>query len=57
MARRPTTIAWSACVFLVLLRLAIGWHFLVEGYEKVVSVATGPTESVAGTSRPWTSAG
>ena len=21
-------------VFLVLLRMAIGWHFLVEGYEK-----------------------
>src|SRR4051812_23892996 len=38
-------------VFLVLLRLAIGWHFLVEGYEKVHSVSLGRTE----TNRPWTS--
>jgi uncharacterized membrane protein YphA (DoxX/SURF4 family) len=37
--------------FLVLLRLVIGWHFLVEGIDKVQSVMTGPTES----SRPWTS--
>jgi uncharacterized membrane protein YphA (DoxX/SURF4 family) len=40
-------------VFLVLLRLAIGWHFLFEGVEKVHSVMTGPTE----TNRPWTSEG
>jgi len=38
-------------VFLVLLRLAIGWHFLVEGLEKIHSVNLGPTES----NRPWTS--
>lgn len=38
---------------LVWLRLAIGWHFLVEGYDKVESVYRGPTEA----SRPWTSAG
>jgi uncharacterized membrane protein YphA (DoxX/SURF4 family) len=37
--------------FLVLLRLAIGWHFVVEGVEKIHSVQVGPTE----TSRPWTS--
>jgi uncharacterized membrane protein YphA (DoxX/SURF4 family) len=37
--------------FLVLLRLAIGWHFLFEGIEKIQSVQTGPTE----TNRPWTS--
>src|SRR2546430_101455 len=37
--------------FLVLLRLAIGWHFLVEGVEKIQSVVIGPTEA----SRPWTS--
>src|SRR5438067_10083912 len=37
--------------FLVLLRFAIGWHFLIEGVEKVQSVNLGPTES----SRPWTS--
>jgi uncharacterized membrane protein YphA (DoxX/SURF4 family) len=38
-------------IFLVLLRLAIGWHFLLEGIEKIQSVSTGPTE----TNRPWTS--
>src|SRR5438105_626966 len=38
-------------VFLVLLRLAIGWHFFFEGIEKVESVRLGPTS----TNRPWTS--
>jgi uncharacterized membrane protein YphA (DoxX/SURF4 family) len=38
-------------VFLVLLRIAIGWHFLVEGIDKIQSVNLGPTE----TNRPWTS--
>ena len=38
-------------VFLVLLRLAIGWHFLFEGIEKIESVNVGPTT----TNRPWTS--
>jgi len=36
---------------LVLLRLAIGWHLLVEGYVKLHSLWTGPTE----TSQPFTS--
>jgi uncharacterized membrane protein YphA (DoxX/SURF4 family) len=40
-------------VFLILLRLAIGWHFLFEGIEKIQSVQLGPTE----TNRPWTSRG
>src|ERR1700730_6578446 len=40
-------------IFLVLLRLAIGWHFLFEGLEKVQSVYLGPTT----TSQPFTSAG
>jgi uncharacterized membrane protein YphA (DoxX/SURF4 family) len=40
-------------VFLVLLRLAIGWHFLFEGIEKIQSVDLGPTE----TNRPWSSEG
>jgi uncharacterized membrane protein YphA (DoxX/SURF4 family) len=41
-------------VFLVLLRLAIGWHFFFEGFEKIRSVdLVGPTE----TNRPWTSKG
>jgi uncharacterized membrane protein YphA (DoxX/SURF4 family) len=39
-------------VFLVLMRLAIGWHFLFEGLEKIQSVELGPTE----TNRPWSSA-
>jgi uncharacterized membrane protein YphA (DoxX/SURF4 family) len=39
--------------FLVLLRLAIGWHFLFEGAHKIHSVWVGPTE----TNRPWTSVG
>ena len=28
----------TAMVFLILLRLAIGWHFLVEGVQKIDSV-------------------
>jgi uncharacterized membrane protein YphA (DoxX/SURF4 family) len=39
--------------FLVLLRLAIGWHFLFEGVEKVESIHNGPTE----TNRPFSSEG
>jgi uncharacterized membrane protein YphA (DoxX/SURF4 family) len=40
-------------IFLVLLRLCIGWHFLFEGIEKIESIRTGPTE----TSKPFSSAG
>src|SRR5260370_4207241 len=41
-------------VFLVLLRLAIGWHFLFEGWEKIYSVdIIGETT----TNRPFPSAG
>ncbi len=39
--------------FLILLRLAIGWLFLVEGYEKVHSIELGPTVD----SKPFSSAG
>jgi uncharacterized membrane protein YphA (DoxX/SURF4 family) len=39
--------------FLVLLRFAIGWHFLFEGLYKIQSVNVGRTE----TNRPWTSRG
>jgi uncharacterized membrane protein YphA (DoxX/SURF4 family) len=53
MRSRLIRIPFLTCVFLVLLRLAIGWHFFVEGYEKYESVAHGPTA----TSKPWTSAG
>src|SRR5262245_16080344 len=39
-------------VFLVLLRLAIGWHFFFEGIEKIRSVdLVGPST----TNRPWSS--
>jgi uncharacterized membrane protein YphA (DoxX/SURF4 family) len=39
--------------FLILVRLCIGWLFLVEGFEKVQSVHMGPTVD----NKPWTSAG
>ena len=40
-----------ARLFLVLLRLAIGWHFLFEGMHKIHSHLVGPTE----TTRPFSS--
>src|SRR5438874_9307836 len=40
-------------LFLILVRLSIGWLFLVEGYEKVESIQRGPTVD----SKPFTSAG
>jgi uncharacterized membrane protein YphA (DoxX/SURF4 family) len=40
-----------ALVFLVLLRMAIGWHFTFEALEKRHTVSVGPSE----TNRPWTS--
>jgi uncharacterized membrane protein YphA (DoxX/SURF4 family) len=43
---------WTA-VFLVLLRLAIGWHFGYEGYHKVHSIWLGETT----TNKPFSSAG
>jgi uncharacterized membrane protein YphA (DoxX/SURF4 family) len=43
--------------FLILLRLAIGWHFFAEGYHKLESYWRGPTETVVGKSKPFTSAG
>jgi uncharacterized membrane protein YphA (DoxX/SURF4 family) len=46
-------ISIAAIVFLVLLRLAIGWHFLFEGLQKVESVYVGETV----TNRPFSSAG
>ena len=42
---------------LILLRLAIGWHFAAEGYHKLDSYRRGPTETVVGKSRPFSSAG
>jgi len=43
---------WTA-FFLVLLRLAIGWHFFYEGYHKVHSLWVGDTT----TNKPFSSAG
>jgi uncharacterized membrane protein YphA (DoxX/SURF4 family) len=43
----------SAIVFLILLRLVIGWQFLFEGVQKVQSTWKGPTV----TNRPFSSAG
>lgn len=45
--------AFWTIVFLILLRLAIGWQFFIEGTEKVKKEYTGET----GTSKPFTSAG
>ncbi len=43
---------WSPRVFFLLaLRLAIGWHFMFEGFHKIHSYYTGPTE----TNRPFSS--
>lgn len=43
-------ISGLACLLLVVLRLAIGWHFLVEGVWKIRTHLTGPTA----TNVPWT---
>lgn len=43
----------STVIFLVLLRLAIGWHFLVEGYYKIQSQQIGETVY----NKPFSSAG
>lgn len=43
--------------FLILLRLAIGWHFFAEGYHKLEGYWRGPTETVVGKSKPFSSAG
>jgi uncharacterized membrane protein YphA (DoxX/SURF4 family) len=44
-------------IFLILLRLAIGWHFFAEGYHKLEGYWHGPTETVVGKSKPFSSAG
>lgn len=43
--------------FLVLLRVAIGWHFFAEGYHKLDGYWRGPTETVLGISKPFSSSG
>jgi uncharacterized membrane protein YphA (DoxX/SURF4 family) len=44
-------------LFLLLLRLAIGWHFAAEGYHKLEGYWRGPTETVVGKTKPFSSAG
>jgi uncharacterized membrane protein YphA (DoxX/SURF4 family) len=44
-------------VFLIALRIAIGWHFLFEGVEKWRSIERGTTETPSGIQRPFNSAG
>lgn len=48
-----TPTPWLTKLFLVLLRLAIGWHLFVEGSAKLETFFTGPT----GTSKPFSSKG
>lgn len=48
MPARPTQYSLLACLFLVLLRVSIGWQFLYEGIWKL---------KTQGTSKPWTSEG
>jgi uncharacterized membrane protein YphA (DoxX/SURF4 family) len=48
-----TRINGWACFFLVLLRLAIGWHFFIEGLHKIHTHRIGKTT----TNTPWTSEG
>jgi uncharacterized membrane protein YphA (DoxX/SURF4 family) len=45
------SISKLACLLLVVLRLVLGWHFLVEGYFKIRSHQIGKTS----TNTPWTS--
>lgn len=44
-------------ILLILLRLAIGWHFFAEGYHKLEGYWRGPTETVVGKFQPFSSAG
>jgi uncharacterized membrane protein YphA (DoxX/SURF4 family) len=48
-----TRISGLTCFLLVVLRLVIGWHFLVEGAHKIHTHWVGKTA----TNSPWTSAG
>jgi uncharacterized membrane protein YphA (DoxX/SURF4 family) len=48
-----TQINGFACFFLVALRLAIGWHFFIEGLHKIHTHHIGQTA----TNSPWSSEG
>ncbi len=45
-------ISWCSCLFLIVLRLVIGWHFMFEGIYKVRTNEGGDTEF----NKPFTSA-
>jgi uncharacterized membrane protein YphA (DoxX/SURF4 family) len=51
--RRAKEYGFLTMVLLVVLRLAVGWHFAFEGLHKLDSFARGDTP----TSKPFTSAG
>ncbi len=51
--RRAREFGFLTMVLLVVLRLAIGWHFLFEGLHKLDSFVTGATT----TNKPFSSAG
>ncbi len=51
------SISLTTAALLVLLRVAIGWHFFWEGEHKWQSQEKGPTESVAGKETPFSSEG
>jgi uncharacterized membrane protein YphA (DoxX/SURF4 family) len=53
---RPS-ISVTTAAFLVLLRVAIGWHFFWEGMHKWLEFRVGSTESVLGKKEPFSSAG
>jgi uncharacterized membrane protein YphA (DoxX/SURF4 family) len=44
-------------LFLILLRLTIGWHFFAEGFRKLEGSGHVPTVTVIGKSKPFSSAG
>lgn len=52
---KPVKISFMFCATLIVLRLAIGWHFFVEGSSKLKSICAGDEESI--TAKPWSSAG
>jgi len=52
MSEKPS-LPWLFVVFLLLLRIAIGWHFCYEGVEKIESFDAGSRS----TTKPFTSAG
>jgi uncharacterized membrane protein YphA (DoxX/SURF4 family) len=48
---------WVTRIFLVLLRIAIGWHLFFEGVTKIESVYRGEVYRDGRMQKPWSSAG